>query len=251
MVPFLFIAAALLAQPSEAPTDYEIVKADGTRQELRVHYLLTVRLLSGSLEADRDMILSRQNIRSLCRSRCPAELPARRAAEDTIYWRDGRRTVGHVNIYEGAVGQNGVRVGPLREVERIELGTMRRSRRVEASIRPTVISLSGLLPGERYRRTPSSGEYVVFREPWVTLSEESLTVQGREPFPRREIRFIRHSESHDGRFDDPVVAEDLVVWKDGSRSSGRVLISDGQVRQQGRRPRPFSDVRYIELAPTR
>jgi len=238
-------AAAAILQPREGPRSFELVKADGARQELRTSYIERISMVNESFEMD-GPTLSRRQVRAFCRSRCPATLPNRRPSHDTIYWQDGRRTVGHVAIYRRAVGQNGVRVGSLLDMDRVEFGTRRTSARSAASLRPGVISISG---GELYRQSPASGQFVVFREPWLTLTESSLTVQGREPVPRSEVRFISHSGSHGGHFADPRVAEDLVVWADGARTSGMVLIRNGRVEQPGRQRRPFEEVRYIELAP--
>jgi hypothetical protein len=108
-----------------------------------------------------------------------------------------------------------------------------------------VVTLSG---GRLYQPSSATGEYVVFGEPWVDLTPDSLTVQGRDPLPRNQIRFISHSGNHGGHFADPAVAEDVVVWSDGSRTTGSVLIRNGRVEQAGHPPRPFREVHHIELA---
>jgi hypothetical protein len=240
-------AAASLAQPAQAPTSFQLVTKDGSRQEFATSYVERISLLPGSFEADR-IALERARLRMLCISRCPATLPSRWPAQDTIYWKDGRQTIGHVSIYRRAIGQDGLRVGRLLDVERIELGTGRTNPRLRTGIRPGLVSISG---GSLNRPNPATGDYVVFREPWVTLTERTLTLQGQEPVPRGEIRFISHSGSYGGHFADPTVAEDVVIWSDGSRTAGRVLISNGQVEQPRRPRRPFREARYIELAPAR
>ncbi|HYD11463.1 MAG TPA: hypothetical protein VEC11_01305 [Allosphingosinicella sp.] len=243
----LLAAAAALLQPAQAPTSFEVVRADGTRQTLATSYVLRISLLGESL-AINGPPLDRRQVRAFCRSRCPAALPGRRPSQDTVYWRDGRHTVGVVAVYRGAVGQNGVRVGPLLDMDRIEFGYGRANARTAASLRPGLISISG---GELNRQSEVSGQYVVFRQPWITLTDSLLTIQGRAPVPRNQVRFIRHSDNHGGHFADPRVAEDVVVWVDDARTLGRVRIRNGRVEQPGRRPRAFEEVRYIELAPGR
>lgn len=249
-------SAAAFLQPAYVPHNYEIVPTGGPRQPFSVTRFENISLLQNALEARdvrlenseaRTFALERQRVRLLCRERCPVQT-GRRPLQDTVHWRDGRRTLGHVTLLHRSVAQNGVYAGDLMDVDRIELGSRPVAPALAASIRPTILWITE--PMVNGRGGGSWGQ-AAFREPWLTLTEQSLIVPGRPPEPRAQVRFISRFERGGRRYADPPQAEDLVVWNDGSRSSGQVLISDGQVRQQGRPPRPFSDVRYIELAPTR
>ena len=239
------MAAVTFAQPAHSPIRFELVRTDGSRQDLDVGYLFQISLLPTSFE-HLPLTLPRDGLRFFCRARCPTEISRQRTGQDTIYWRDGRQTLGYVNVHREVVEQNGRPAGRIAYVDRIEFGTARPRPALLTTFRPGTVSIFGR---PRDQRSSVTGEYVVFRVPWVSMTEQSLIIQGRDPIPRGEIRFVSHTGPR-WRFltRDPPVAEDVVTWSDGSRTSGRVLIRNGRVEQPRRPPRSFNEVDVIELA---
>ena len=230
-------ASLAWGQPAYAPSHFELVDTAGNRQRLIVDRA-ELSLLPPELRT-RDVQMPRRTVRMICAWPCPETLPARHAREDVIEWEDGRRTRGPVFVFRDVVEQNGARAGRLDEVRTIELGTARLNRRVVRGLEPQVVEAYWVDPWD-------GGEFVVFRQPWVTLSEQEIIFHGRPPIPRGgNLRSIRLSgDPERGDWPD----QDVAVWQDGTRTTGPVTISGGFVEQPGRPRRALREIAYIELA---
>ena len=231
------LASAASGQPAHAPSHFDLVDTAGNRQRLVVDRG-ELSLLPPELKT-RDVQMPRATVRMICAWPCPETLPARRPREDVIAWQDGRRTRGPVFVYRDIVEQGGERAGRLEDIRTIELGTARLDRRVVRGLEPQVVEAYWFDPWD-------GGEFVVFRQPWVTLSEREIIFHGRPAIPRGgNLRSIRlEGEPERGDWPD----QDLVVWQDGTRTTGPVTITGGFVEQPGRPRRAFREVAYIELA---
>jgi hypothetical protein len=243
----LIVACAALAcsassasgQPARGHSYFELVDTSGSRQDL-VFDAAELELLPTTLTT-RQFEGRRAAVRMLCSGRCPEALPRRRPAQDVIVWEDGRRTSGAVFVFREIVEQNGERAGRIGDVRTIELGTARLNAGLVRGLQPQVV--------EAYWADPwGGGEYVVLRQPWVTLSPLAITFHGRPPLERGpNLRSIRLAGDYpNGRA--PWPEQDSVTWQDGTRTTGPVTIAGGFVRQPGQRQRPFREVAYIDLA---
>jgi hypothetical protein len=228
-----------LAQPARGPSHYEVVDAAGTRERL-IADPSEIAILAAQVSA-RGFERQRRALRMICSHPCPAALPASRAAQDTIEWRDGRRTMGPVFVYREVVEQNGRHAGRLGDVRTLELGTRRPAGRLASALDPLEI-------GAYWDDPFDGGEYVTFRRPWLSLTASEIVFHGRPPIPRDgNLRRITIAPGYPQPSRE-WPTEDVVVWTDGTRTTGAVAIRGGFIDQAGQRRRPLRDASHIELA---
>lgn len=232
-------ASSAPSQPARAHSYFELVDTSGNRQEL-IFDAAELELLPTALTTRR-FEGRRAAVRMICSQRCPEALPRRRPVQDVIEWEDGRRTTGAVFIFREIVEQNGERAGRLGDVKVVELGTARLNPRLVRELQPRTV--------EAYWDDPwDGGEFVVLRQPWLTLSPLAITFHGRPPFARGpNLRSIRVAGDYPNG-PNPWPEQDVVTWQDGSRTVGAVTIGGGFVLQPGQPRRAFREVAYIDLA---
>jgi hypothetical protein len=244
------LAAAASAGAAGAQTpnfDFQVIRADGRREEVSImtNYVasavaqlevLPARVALGRFNAPRT------ELGGVC---LPGAKPQQetRPAQDTIVWSDGTRTTGYVVSLNGVIEQNGRRLDrPLKDASCLLFGRSPPPQRLASAYAPTSIHVT-----PRAQRMDWWGEYTVFRFPWVEITPDAVVINGASR-PRGEHWVLGVGEDTDHNYHhSPRAPVDTVAWKDGTKTTGTVLVRDGKVLQPGRPARSLREVAHVEF----